>query len=135
MTHVVPQNLLGNPGSDYIRDQVFSKRAASGLLDAGGMSLVQITTLLPHMPRMDKVQAGTNITVTWNALGPVVGVSATTSAFTALHGDGAWRSPSVPTLIPSGATYAVDADTQILWADDIDVEGTLDVSGRFIEVN
>lgn len=42
---------------------------------------------------------------------------------------------AVPTLIASGDTYTVAADTQILWADDIDIEGTLDVSGSFIEVN
>lgn len=71
MTHVVPQNLLGNPGGDYIRDQVFAKRGASGLINAP-MTPAQVRALLPHPPRQDKVQAGTNVTIVWNALGPVI---------------------------------------------------------------
>jgi hypothetical protein len=42
---------------------------------------------------------------------------------------------AVPTLIASGDTYTVAANTQVLWSEDIDIEGTLDVVGAFVEVN
>lgn len=41
----------------------------------------------------------------------------------------------VPTLIASGATYTVPAETQVLWTDDIDIEGELEVLGNFSEVD
>jgi hypothetical protein len=56
--HVDPRNLLGYP-FDYIRQQVFSRR------------------IEPPRP-----QAGANVTLTWNALGPVIAATAGSNQFT-----------------------------------------------------
>lgn len=41
---------------------------------------------------------------------------------------------STPTKVAPTGTFTVAADTQVLFAADIDVQGALDVSGTFIEV-
>lgn len=40
-----------------------------------------------------------------------------------------------PTFVPAGQTFAVPADTQVLMAEEIDLEGDLDLDGVLVEVN
>lgn len=41
---------------------------------------------------------------------------------------------AVPLAIAAGLTYAVAANTQVLWSTAIDIEGEIDVAGVFVEV-
>lgn len=53
-----------------------------------------------------------------------------------MFGGGATSSGSgaMPTLIASGATYTIAADTQVLEAIYCDVQGTLDIAGTLVQV-
>jgi hypothetical protein len=74
--HIVPQNLLGDPAGDWIRSQVFSRRSISGQV-ADALNLIQAQSFAGHELRRDVVQPGTNITLAWNALGPVISATST----------------------------------------------------------
>lgn len=41
----------------------------------------------------------------------------------------------IPTYIASGTTFTVPANTQALFSHPIEIDGTLDISGAFIEVS
>jgi hypothetical protein len=81
--HVHPENFLSQDrANDWIRDQVFGRRATSATITSStsSTSIAEIEAMLPHLFRIPVVQAGTNITITENALGPVI--SATTASST-----------------------------------------------------
>lgn len=40
---------------------------------------------------------------------------------------------AVPTSVVNGATFSVPANSQVLWSADIDLQGTLDISGTLVE--
>ena len=40
-----------------------------------------------------------------------------------------------PTKVASGDTFTVPADTQLLFSEEIDLEGDLDLDGVLVEVN
>ncbi len=44
-------------------------------------------------------------------------------------------SSAPPTFVPSGKTYKVKADTQVLFTEEIDLDGDLDLDGVLVEVN
>ena len=78
--HVASQNLLSDQGSDWIRSQVFARRSASATATsasaASSVSVAEVQSLLPHQQFQQQVQAGANITITQNALGPVIAAAA-----------------------------------------------------------
>ena len=42
---------------------------------------------------------------------------------------------TTPTLVSSGQTFTVPADTQVLFSEEIELEGDLDLDGVLTEVN
>jgi hypothetical protein len=46
----------------------------------------------------------------------------------------AWGIEQTPTLIPSGETFTVNADSQVLFGSDIEVDGILQINGSLIDV-
>lgn len=42
---------------------------------------------------------------------------------------------SVPTLVPAGSTFAIPADTQVLFSEPMTIEGEIDLDGVLVEVS
>lgn len=49
--------------------------------------------------------------------------------------DTAKFAPTVPTKVPAGSVFLVSADTQMLFSEEIDVDGELDLEGILVQVN
>lgn len=59
-------------GSALLKDSAQATGMRWGAIGETDQLILAASSLLPHPPRIPEVQAGTNVTITYNALGPIV---------------------------------------------------------------
>ena len=75
LSGTLPNPLLSDPAGLAIAGQVFGRRSQTAFAPNGESEVLDMRVLLPHLQHIPEVRAGSNVTVTRDALGYTVAAS------------------------------------------------------------